>query len=158
MVVRMGRRRAPWPKTALQWLHIGMVGLLLHGVYLGGVCIAISKGLHAGVTSLVVGAAPADWRTGAVAQFLPTALATGVFAAVGKSFHVDWTGLSAVPENIAPRAHLVRARLDAVPLCGVRDLAAVGTGRSAEWLGVCQMGIGREAKEPVSAFFRHKWR
>jgi drug/metabolite transporter (DMT)-like permease len=152
--------RAPWPRGARQWLHIGTAGLLLHGVYLGGVFMAISKGLPAGVTSLVVGMQPLltavgagwllgetvmrrqwlglalgfvgvglvvsgklgngfglaalwpalaallaitagtlyqkkfcprfDWRTGAVAQFLPTALVTAMVAALTESFHVDW--------------------------------------------------------------------
>ena len=152
--------RAPWPRGARQWLHIGTAGLLLHGVYLGGVFMAISKGLPAGVTSLVVGMQPLltavgagwllgetvmrrqwlglalgfvgvglvvsgklgngfglaalwpalaallaitagtlyqkkfcprfDWRTGAVAQFLPTALVTAMVAALTENFHVDW--------------------------------------------------------------------
>ena len=50
--------RAPWPRSAGQWLHIGVTGLLVHGVYLGGVFIAISHGLPAGITSLVVGLQP----------------------------------------------------------------------------------------------------
>jgi drug/metabolite transporter (DMT)-like permease len=50
--------RAPWPTAPRAWLHIGMTGLLVHGVYLGGVFIAISKGLPAGVASLVVGVQP----------------------------------------------------------------------------------------------------
>ena len=29
--------RAPWPRSARQWLHIAVSGLLVHGVYLGGV-------------------------------------------------------------------------------------------------------------------------
>ncbi|MFX4339889.1 hypothetical protein ABTA41_19455, partial [Acinetobacter baumannii] len=29
--------RAPWPRSALQWLHIAVSGLLVHGVYAGGV-------------------------------------------------------------------------------------------------------------------------
>ncbi len=154
--------RAPWPTTGLEWLHIGTAGLLLHGVYLGGVFIAIAHGLPAGVTSLVVGVQPLltavgagyllgetvlrrqwlglllgllgvglvvmnkmgagfglaallpavvallaitagtlyqkrfcpqfDWRTGAVAQFVPTAVLTGLVAWGTESFHVDWTG------------------------------------------------------------------
>jgi drug/metabolite transporter (DMT)-like permease len=154
--------RAPWPTSASAWFHIGVAGLLLHGVYLGGVFIAISKGLPAGVTSLVVGVQPLltavgagfllnetvlkrqwiglllgllgvglvvfgkvgagfgaqalvpavvalvgitagtlyqkrfcpafDWRTGAIAQFLPTAVLTGVAAAMTEHFHVDWVG------------------------------------------------------------------
>jgi drug/metabolite transporter (DMT)-like permease len=33
-----------------------------------------------------------DWRTGSVVQFIPTALATAVVAALTESFHVNWTG------------------------------------------------------------------
>jgi drug/metabolite transporter (DMT)-like permease len=154
--------RAPWPQGAHAWFHIGVAGFLIHGVYLGGVFIAISKGLPAGVTSLVVGVQPLltavgagwllgeivlkrqwiglllglvgvalvvagklgtgfgtealwpaiaallgitlgtlyqkrfcppfDWRSGAIAQFLPTALLTWVVAYFTESFHVDWAG------------------------------------------------------------------
>ena len=154
--------RAPWPATPAAWFHIGVAGLLLHGVYLGGVFIAISEGLPAGVTSLVVGVQPLltavgagwllnetvlrrqwlglllglfgvglvvfgkvglgfgvhalwpaiaallgitagtlyqkrfcppfDWRTGAIAQFLPTALVTFLLALMTETFQVHWTG------------------------------------------------------------------
>jgi drug/metabolite transporter (DMT)-like permease len=164
--------RAPWPKDARQWFHIGVSGLLVHGVYLGGVFIAISKGLPAGVTSLVVGIQPLftavgagwllneavlarqwlglvlgfvgvalvvsgklgsgfglealwpalaalagitlgtlyqkrfchsfDWRTGAIAQFLPTAVATAVVVALTENFRVEW-----VPEFIFALSWLV---------------------------------------------------
>jgi crossover junction endodeoxyribonuclease RuvC len=140
--------RAPWPRDARHWFHIGVAGLLVHAVYLGGVFVSISKGLPAGVSSLVVGIQPLltavgagwllgetvlarqwlglvlgfvgvamvvsgklgsgfgldalwpalialagitagtlyqkrfcpsfDWRTGAIAQFLPTALVTAI--------------------------------------------------------------------------------
>jgi drug/metabolite transporter (DMT)-like permease len=153
--------RAPWPSKPEAWFHIGVAGLLLHGVYLGGVFLAISKGLSAGVTSLVVGVQPLltavgagwllhdtvlkrqwlgllfgllgvglvvfgkvgsglevgalwpaiaallgitagtlyqkrfcppfDWRTGAVAQFLPTAVGTWIVAMFTESFRVEWT-------------------------------------------------------------------
>lgn len=154
--------RAPWPRTARAWLHIGVAGLLIHGVYLGGVFIAISRGLPAGVTSIVVGLQPLltavaahavlgetvtrkqwgglllgfvgvglvvfgkagvgfaaaalvpavvalfgitagtiyqkrfcpkfDWRTGVVAQFLPTAVGTGLAALLTERLHVEWAG------------------------------------------------------------------
>ena len=154
--------QAPWPSRAQDWLHIGIAGLLVHGIYLGGVFIAISRGLPPGVASLVVGVQPLltavgagwllgetvirrqwiglllgflgvglvvfgkvgvgfglaallpavvallgitagtlyqkrycaafDWRTGSVAQFLPTALATWLLAALTESFRVDWSG------------------------------------------------------------------
>lgn len=50
--------RAPWPQDRRALFHIGMSGLLLHAVYLGGVFVAISQGLPAGVASLVVGIQP----------------------------------------------------------------------------------------------------
>ncbi|KAB2920985.1 MAG: DMT family transporter [Dechloromonas sp.] len=50
--------RAPWPKQAVQWLHIGVSGVLVHAIYLGGVFVAIKHGLPAGVTALVVGMQP----------------------------------------------------------------------------------------------------
>ena len=154
--------RAPWPQTARHWWHIGVAGLLVHGLYLGGVFMAISLGLPAGVASLVVGVQPLltaigagyflsvrvsarqwlglllglvgvalvlsgklglefgapalvpalvallaitagtlyqkkfcpvfDWRTGSVAQFLPTTLLTGVAAALTENFRIDWSG------------------------------------------------------------------
>ncbi|HRE19404.1 MAG TPA: EamA family transporter, partial [Rhodocyclaceae bacterium] len=49
---------APWPAEPQQFIHIGVSGLLLHAVYLGGVFIAIKRGLPAGVTALVVGMQP----------------------------------------------------------------------------------------------------
>ena len=154
--------RAPWPATPSAWFHIGIAGLLVHGVYLGGVFVAISKGLPAGVASLVVGVQPLltavaagwllgetvlkrqwiglllgffgvglvvfdkigasfgitallpalvallgitagtlyqkrfcpsfDWRTGSVAQFVPTALVTGLVALATERFQVEWVG------------------------------------------------------------------
>lgn len=50
--------RAPWPATARGWMHIGVSGLLVHGVYLGGVFTAIAHGLPSGITALVVGLQP----------------------------------------------------------------------------------------------------
>jgi drug/metabolite transporter (DMT)-like permease len=152
--------RAPWPRDARQWFHIGVAGLLVHAVYLGGVFVSISKGLPAGVASLVVGIQPLltavgagwllneavlarqwlglvlgfvgvamvvsgkigsgfgldarwpalaalagitagtlyqkrfcpsfDWRTGAIAQFLPTAVATGIVVGVSDNYRVEW--------------------------------------------------------------------
>jgi drug/metabolite transporter (DMT)-like permease len=57
--------RAPWPASPMQWLHIGVSGLLIHAVYLGGVFTAIRLGLPAGVTALVVGLQPVLTALGA---------------------------------------------------------------------------------------------
>jgi len=164
--------RAPWPRDPRQWFHIGVSGLLVHAVYLGGVFMSISKGLPAGVASLVVGIQPLltavgagwllkeavlarqwlglvlgfvgvalvvsgklgsgfgldalwpalaalagitvgtlyqkrfchsfDWRTGAIAQFLPTAVATAIVVSLTENFRVEW-----VPEFIFALTWLV---------------------------------------------------
>jgi drug/metabolite transporter (DMT)-like permease len=154
--------RAPWPADPRRAIHIGVSGLMVHGGYLGGVFVAISLGLPAGVTALVVGLQPlftafgAGWllgervsgrqwgglilglagtalvvsgklgggvggdalaaalvalasitagtlyqkrfcpsfdlRTGAVLQFLPSALVTGLAVLLFEDFRIDWSG------------------------------------------------------------------
>jgi drug/metabolite transporter (DMT)-like permease len=154
--------RAPWPRDARQWFHIGISGLLLHAFYLGGVFVAIDSGLPVGVTALIVGMQPLltatvagwllgetiaprqwlgltlgfvgvalvvsnklggafevkaiwpavtallaitagtlyqkkfcprfDWRSGAAAQFLPSAVVTGIVVLALDDVHIDWTG------------------------------------------------------------------
>lgn len=74
--------RAPWPRSPVEWLHIGISGLLVHAVYLGGVFTAISHGLPAGVASLVVGLQP-----------VLTALGAGLF--LGERVRpTQWAGLA----------------------------------------------------------------
>ena len=154
--------KAPWPRDARQWFHIGVSGILVHATYLGGVFSSIAHGLPAGVSSLVEGIQPlltavgAGWllgervvprqwlglvlgfvgvalvlsnklagvaawgpqvwpalialagitagtlyqkrfcpsfdlRTGAIAQFLPSAVVTFLVASQIESFRIDWT-------------------------------------------------------------------
>ena len=49
--------RAKWPKKS-EVLYIGLVGILLHGFYLGGVFFSITKGTTAGISSLIVSLHP----------------------------------------------------------------------------------------------------
>ena len=49
--------KAKWPKI-IDIPNIIVVGILLHGFYLGGVFFAISKGTSAGLSSLVVSIHP----------------------------------------------------------------------------------------------------
>jgi drug/metabolite transporter (DMT)-like permease len=49
--------RIPWPK-GWQAVHIGFSGLLLHGIYLGGIFTGISLGVSAGVTALIASLQP----------------------------------------------------------------------------------------------------
>lgn len=65
MLVVAVASRAPWPQKPADWLHVGIAGLLVHGAYLGGVFMAISKGLPAGVASLVVSVQPLLTAAGA---------------------------------------------------------------------------------------------
>lgn len=60
--------RSPWPKGWALNLHIGVSGLLLHAGYLGGVFFAISRGLPAGLSALIVGLQPI--LTAILAQYL----------------------------------------------------------------------------------------
>ncbi len=164
--------KAPWPVKPRDWFHIGVAGLLIHGIYLGGVFIAISIGLPAGVAALVVGLQPLlvavgaglflretvvrrqwlglvlglagvalvlanklgtgfelqallpcvisllsitcgnlyqkrfcpqfDWRTGAIAQFVPTVVLTGIAAALTETLRIDW-----VPDMVFAMGWLV---------------------------------------------------
>jgi drug/metabolite transporter (DMT)-like permease len=49
--------RAPWPRRA-EIGHSVVVGLLMHGIYLGGVFIAIAQGVPAGISALIPGLQP----------------------------------------------------------------------------------------------------
>lgn len=49
---------APWPKGRLAWLHAIISGVLLHGLYLGGVWWAVKHGLSAGISGLLAALQP----------------------------------------------------------------------------------------------------
>ncbi len=49
--------RPPWP-TRAQAAHSAATGLLIHGCYLGGVFVAISQGVPAGISALIPGLQP----------------------------------------------------------------------------------------------------
>jgi drug/metabolite transporter (DMT)-like permease len=50
--------RPAWPQGREQWVWLALVGVLLHGGYLGGVWSAVKLGLGAGTTALIVGLQP----------------------------------------------------------------------------------------------------
>lgn len=47
-------RHVSWPRDRAQWLHLGLVGILMHGGYLGGVWVAVKAGMSAGLAALIV--------------------------------------------------------------------------------------------------------
>lgn len=50
--------RTPWPRSRSEAGHSAVVGLLLHGGYLGGVFFAIDRGMPAGLAALIVSLQP----------------------------------------------------------------------------------------------------
>jgi drug/metabolite transporter (DMT)-like permease len=50
--------RPSWPRGRAQWLHLAVVGALVHAGYLGGVWAAVKAGLAAGTVALIVGVQP----------------------------------------------------------------------------------------------------
>jgi len=73
---------APWPRDWTQIGHNIVVGISLHGIYLGGVFIAISRGMPVGLSALVVGLMP-----------VIAALAAGPLLGERVS-RVQWTGIA----------------------------------------------------------------
>lgn len=50
--------RITWPKRIVDYLHIAVVGILVHGIYLGGVFSAIYRGFDSGLSAVIVGLQP----------------------------------------------------------------------------------------------------
>lgn len=50
--------RVTWPSTPARVFHAAVVGILIHGTYLGGVFWAIDNGVPAGVSALIVSLQP----------------------------------------------------------------------------------------------------
>ena len=61
---------AAWPRGRSQWLHLVVVGLLVHAGYLGGVWSAVRAGMGAGLIALIVGPA-ADLHGAVDERFFP---------------------------------------------------------------------------------------
>lgn len=61
----LARVRWPTPRDAI---HLAVAGILMHGFYLGGVWVAISQGMPAGLTALIVNLQPV--LTAALAAFV----------------------------------------------------------------------------------------
>lgn len=56
MIIKMVN--GSWPSTWRLALHCMLVGVLIHGVYLGGIFQAISLGMPAGLSAMVIGLQP----------------------------------------------------------------------------------------------------
>ena len=90
LVVWVVLARVAWPVTARQWLHLSVVGMLLHAGYLGAVWAAVKAGIGAGTVALVVGLQPvltAMWLTSVASRNGPDRPASAVSAR-------QWAGLA----------------------------------------------------------------
>ncbi len=70
---------APWPRSLSAWRNLVVVGVLMQGVYLGGVFWAVRHGLPAGLSALVTGLQP-----------LLTPILACVFSMVGTTLGTIW--------------------------------------------------------------------
>jgi len=103
--------RAPWPNSWGAVARIGVVGLLVHGVYLSGVFSAIHAGLSAGVAALIVGLQPLLTAVGAGAflgekvkprQWLGLVLGlVGVVLVLGDKLNIDGGSLDGIAFAVA---------------------------------------------------------
>ncbi|MET0682382.1 MAG: DMT family transporter [Casimicrobiaceae bacterium] len=50
--------RAVWPSTFAELAHVVVAGWLVHGLYLGGVLVAVASGMSAGMAAMLVGLQP----------------------------------------------------------------------------------------------------
>ena len=58
MFLIMRINKSIWPSSRLAFFHLMITGLLIHGVYLGGVFQAIKWGMPAGLASMIIGLQP----------------------------------------------------------------------------------------------------
>ena len=58
MFLIMRINKSIWPSSRLAFFHLMVTGLLIHGVYLGGVFQAIKWGMPAGLASMIIGLQP----------------------------------------------------------------------------------------------------
>lgn len=95
-----------WPATPMAIVHCLVTGMLVHGVYLGGVFWAIKQGMPAGASSIIVGLQPV--LTALIAVFLLSETvsrkhwismaigACGLVLVLGPKFDISGTGISGI--------------------------------------------------------------
>jgi drug/metabolite transporter (DMT)-like permease len=110
---------AGFPATPRAWLHIGVSGVLLHGLYLGGVFYAIHAKLPAGITAVMVGLQPI-----LAAVLAPFVLREKINARAWIGLGLGFAGvLIVVSEKLLGKAHLEVSNLALV----AAGIALLGT-------------------------------
>ena len=91
--------RAPGARRRIDYVHMAVVGLLLHGIGLGGVWVALDLGVETGVAALVMGTQPlitAALAVGFIGERIDRRAGAGLalgFAGVTLVIHHKLTGL-----------------------------------------------------------------
>ncbi|NKB76327.1 MAG: EamA family transporter [Gammaproteobacteria bacterium] len=91
--------KVTWPTTRWGYLHLSVVGVLIHGVYLGGVFAGIHHGLPASIAAIIVGLQPlitalfaTIWLSESFSKLKGLGLVVGfvgIFLVVGEQGAVD---------------------------------------------------------------------
>jgi drug/metabolite transporter (DMT)-like permease len=138
--------RAPWPRRWRFIGHVAVVGVLLQGMYLGGVYTAIDRGIPAGISALVVGLQPII--TAAVVgpflgervtvrQWLGLALGLlGVGLVLWQKLSLDLAHLEGVAWNVAGLVGITGATLYQKKYCSQMDWRSGGVIQYAAATGV----------------------
>lgn len=124
--------RAPWPTDWRGYAHIAIVGLLIHGVYLGCVFIALDRGVSAGVAALIVGMQPLVTATAvalllrervSVRQWLGSLLGfTGLMLVVGRQVSLSGSTAFDVGLCVIALGGITAGTLYQKRFCGAMDL------------------------------------
>ncbi len=134
----------PWPKNPRQLLNIVIIGVLMHGVYLGGVWAAIAHGMSSGIAAMIVSLQPVltgllsgpllgEWMTRR--QWFGMAL--GLFGAL----------LVLSVKIGTPGGDWVATSLAVLALLGVTG----GTLLQKRWAGATDMRVGNAIQYAASA-------
>lgn len=122
--------RAPWPR-GIKIAHVSIAGVLLQGGYLGGVFVAISLGMSAGLAALIVSTQPIltafVGRLGgerlAPLQWVGLALGlVGVAMVVSNKIGIAGLGLAAVSAGVIALLSITAGTLYQKKHCGGEDL------------------------------------
>jgi len=95
-----------WPVTPMAVFHCLVTGMLVHGIYLGGIFWAIKQGMPAGASSIIVGLQPVLTALIAVMLLKETVSgkhwlsmavgAVGLVLVLGPKFDISGTGITTV--------------------------------------------------------------
>jgi drug/metabolite transporter (DMT)-like permease len=153
--------RAAWPARAADFGHLAVAGLLVNGLYTGGVFVAISDGMEAGTAAILVGLQPlltvvlaALWLDEVVLrrQWLGFVIGlAGVFLVVRQKVSFDGLGREAVGAVFLALIGISVGTLYQKRFCSRLDLR---TGTTIQY-GVCLAGYAVLA--PIMGSYHVDW-